>query len=90
MNALDEEPPSKRRRTREDSEDDKLDIYHHLIMLLNGSTPASPVLNLSNLHTVAQYVRSFYSKVELTSSEQNARILIKTKNPWNRNYQTGS
>lgn len=54
---LDEERPVKRRKTsHESSEDISTLAYHQLIMQLNGSSQDSPVLNLSGLHDIVQYV----------------------------------
>jgi len=55
MNPMDEERPAKRRRTLpENAEDEKPDAYVELKMILNGSSPESPVLNLSDLHHIVQ------------------------------------
>lgn len=54
---LGEERPGKRRKTlHESAEDINSSAYHQLTMLLNGSSHDSPVLSLSNLHNIIQYV----------------------------------
>lgn len=54
---LDEDRPAKRRKTmHESSEDANTSAYHQLTTLLNGSSRDSPILNLSNLHNIIQYV----------------------------------
>ena len=55
LNLGDEERPAKRRKTLpESTEDANESVYQRLVMLLNGSTQDSPVLNLSNLHNIIQ------------------------------------
>lgn len=54
---LGENRPAKRRKTQhKPSGDANISAYHELMILLNGSSQESPVLNLSNLHNVVQYV----------------------------------
>ncbi|KAF1842478.1 uncharacterized protein K460DRAFT_346363 [Cucurbitaria berberidis CBS 394.84] len=62
LNMGDEDRPSKRRKTLPDSPEDAYgSTYEYLMMVLNGSTQASPVLNLSNLHNIVQ---ARYSSME--------------------------
>lgn len=54
---LDEERPAKRRKISHDlSEDVNTSAYHKITMLLNGSSQDSPILNLSRLRDIVQYV----------------------------------
>lgn len=47
--------PTKRRKTLPHSSEDINDsTYKHLMIVLNGSSQESPVLNLSNLHNIVQ------------------------------------
>lgn len=49
--------PAKRRKTlHESSEDANTSAYHQLTILLNGSSQDSPILNLSNLNQIIEYV----------------------------------
>jgi len=53
LNLSNEDRPAKRRKTSPDaSEDINRSTYEQLVVLLNGSTQDSPVLNLSNLHNI--------------------------------------
>jgi len=56
LNLTDEEDrPVKRRKTLPDSSEDvNISVYEQLVMVLNGSTQDSPVLNLSDLHNLVQ------------------------------------
>jgi serine/threonine-protein kinase ATR len=55
MNLMDEERPTKRRRTLpETSEAESYDAYGELKVILNGSSPDSPVLHLTGLHQTVQ------------------------------------
>jgi serine/threonine-protein kinase ATR len=55
MNSVDEERPSKRRRTLpETSGAETYDAYGELKVILNGSSPDSPVLHLTDLHQTVQ------------------------------------
>lgn len=65
LNLGDGNRPAKRRKTFPDStEDVGGSTYEQVMMVLNGNTQASPVLNLSNLQNIVQYV----SRVSLTDS----------------------
>jgi serine/threonine-protein kinase ATR len=47
--------PTKRRKTLPDSSEDINELtYKQLVIVLNGSSQESPVLNLSNLHNIIQ------------------------------------
>jgi serine/threonine-protein kinase ATR len=57
LNLGDESRPAKRRKTLPDSaEDVNNSTYQRLVVVLNGSTEDSPVLNLSNLHNIIELV----------------------------------
>jgi serine/threonine-protein kinase ATR len=55
MNSVDEERPSKRRRTLPETLGaETYDAYGELKVILNGSSPDSPVLHLTDLHQTVQ------------------------------------
>ncbi|KAF2678362.1 hypothetical protein K458DRAFT_348412 [Lentithecium fluviatile CBS 122367] len=55
MNLVDEERPAKRRRTLPESpEEAHPSTYSQLVMVLNGGSPESPMLQLSNLHHIIE------------------------------------
>ena len=57
LNLDNEDRPAKRRKTLpEPAENTNISTYERMMMVLNGSTQASPVLNLANLHNIIQYV----------------------------------
>lgn len=62
MNLLEEERPTKRRRTLpETSPDEHVNVYNQLVMALNGSSPETSMLHLSDLHVIVQFVVSPFS-----------------------------
>ena len=70
----------KRRKTsHESSEDISTLAYHQLIMQLNGSSQDSPVLNLSGLHDIVQYVTCPRLLIFLlTTSGQSIPLFLRT------------
>jgi serine/threonine-protein kinase ATR len=55
MNPVDEERPTKRRRTLPEAPGaESYDVYGELKVILNGSSPDSPVLHLRDLHQTVQ------------------------------------
>lgn len=57
LNLGGEDRPAKRRKTLPESEETTdTSTYERMIMVLNGSTQESPVLDLTDLHNIVQYV----------------------------------
>lgn len=83
---LDEERPAKRRKTlHESSEHINASAYQQLTLLLNGSSHDSPILNLSNLHNIVQYVSlTPLLTVLLTIPERNIPLYQKTQSRMKR------
>ncbi|CAO2647756.1 Nn.00g086780.m01.CDS01 [Neocucurbitaria sp. VM-36] len=73
MNLGDEDRPAKRRKTLpEPAENTNVSTYEQMMIVLNGSTQESPVLNLANLHNIIQ---ARYSSMG-TDDEQDQRTQI--------------
>jgi serine/threonine-protein kinase ATR len=54
LNLGSEERPTKRQKTLPDTSDINHTTYERLMVVLNGSTYDSPILNLSNLHSIME------------------------------------
>ncbi|KAF1947946.1 hypothetical protein EJ02DRAFT_429695 [Clathrospora elynae] len=76
LNLGDEDRPAKRRKTLPDSTEDLNEsAYEQLVMVLNGSTQDSPVLNLANLHNIVQARYSSMSDDDQQNANAQFEIL---------------
>ncbi|KAG9191621.1 serine/threonine-protein kinase ATR [Alternaria panax] len=72
LNLGSEERPTKRRKTLPETSDINHTTYERLVMLLNGNTHDSPVLNLSGLHNIME---ARYSSM-MDDEHHNERVQV--------------